>query len=89
MEYRGLDANKGDILSLTDTCLVGSFCGMILAPVMTPVEYIKVRPCPGFEFLVIWHASKSVKYLDPAASRQTYRRPVVRSEIPQPARRDL
>merc|ERR1719461_2591991 len=43
MEYRGLDADKGDILSLSDTCLVGSVCGMILAPVMTPVEYIKIQ----------------------------------------------
>jgi len=40
-DYRGL--NEGEILSLSDTCLVGTVCGAVLAPVMTPVEYIKIQ----------------------------------------------
>ena len=41
IEYRGLGENG--ILSLMDTCMVGTVCGVILAPVQTPVEYIKIQ----------------------------------------------
>eukprot|EP01084_Bolivina_argentea_P219299 371977_1 len=40
LQYRNPESG---ILSLGDTCLVGTVCGMILAPVMTPVEFVKVQ----------------------------------------------
>eukprot|EP01084_Bolivina_argentea_P198234 339516_1 len=34
---------ESGILSIGDTCLVGTLCGIILTPVMTPAEMIKVQ----------------------------------------------
>lgn len=31
------------ILSIADTCLVGTVCGIVLTPVMTPAEMVKVQ----------------------------------------------
>lgn len=42
-KQRGLSRDETVILSLTDTTLVGVFCGVILAPIVAPAELIKVQ----------------------------------------------